>query len=700
MAFHKVGLGDPALPSDVNQYAEVFAGEADVGMIRLASPVDAPNTVGVGVPIIGFDLEVGEYQYAMTYVTGIRLTDGSIEVSGETELGPSWEVETTAGNQRVELTSLPSPVGKPTIVAKRLYRTTVGGAEFRLVTTLGPGVSSYIDQTPDDDLGDAAPTKNTTGTFIAYDSNKGPTTLDSALADLQNQIIQERNRMYSIVGEQNLHIWQLESELIKTQEGFTGFVGEPFLPAASFTADLQGEIAVLRSPQLSGGGAVAFATFGMNDQPTFIENGADVFPNIQIINYGTAGFAVDPDTNDEYALISSGSITNLYKRARGEFHWTVIPDAFDVPPGEIDTDEGKVAWTSDARYVAMVPYKGVNSPLLWYKRVGDRLIKLPSPAENITRYATIQWDPSNTYLAVASGQSTSPRAFLWKRTGDSLASISLSEPRATVRRIAWHPSGQFLGMTGSGGTATHSLTVWRRLPSSDSFTKVTIPTDIAYVDDSYGISWSQDFLAIGYAAKGLKLYTFDTSTYTFTDVTSLVPSAPTGAWVYPYFTPDGRYMFVIRSGGLVSLYRINTPTSIVDLSSNLPSLAVSRIYFSSDATFVLLYQNAGPCVLRGGNGSATATYGHIILKPVTLPTTCNSVYLLENHAVTSGNISLVFKASLNGGSTWETIAPGSLVKLNHTGTSLTVRVEFHRPGGGQVTDRAQLYWVAAYATYV
>lgn len=173
MSFYRIipgtkaqGGSGPPLASDVNQYAKAFAGEEDVGALALASPVAAPASAGSGTATTGSELGVGTHLYAVTYVTGHLRGDGTVIVAGETTASPTWSVVTTAGNQRVNLAGLPVPAGV-TVVAKRLYRTVVDGAQLRLVAELAPGVESLVDNVTDASLGANVPTSNTTGTTLS-----------------------------------------------------------------------------------------------------------------------------------------------------------------------------------------------------------------------------------------------------------------------------------------------------------------------------------------------------------------------------------------------------------------------------------------------------------------------------------------------------------------------------------------------------
>jgi hypothetical protein len=155
------------MPSDVNQFADALSGVADVGAITLASPVADPTTaIGTTTTAPGTSLGVGAYLYAVTFVTGILKDDATIVVSGETLPSPTKSVTTTASNQVVSLSSIPNS-SDATVVAKRIYRTAVGGAQLKLVATIPSAQTSYVDSIADASLGANVPTTNTTGTYIS-----------------------------------------------------------------------------------------------------------------------------------------------------------------------------------------------------------------------------------------------------------------------------------------------------------------------------------------------------------------------------------------------------------------------------------------------------------------------------------------------------------------------------------------------------
>ena len=87
--------------------------------------------------------------------------------------------------------------------------------------------------------------------------------------------------------------------------------------------------------------------------------------------------------------------------------------------------------------------------------------------------------------------------------------------------------------------------------------------------------------------------------------------------------------------------------------------------------------------------------GTLTLDPVTLPESCNAVYLLDDAAIPADG-SVLYEASLDGGTTWEAVTSGDVTALAHSGQSLQVRATLtladDSPNEGRVS------WFIAYAT--
>ena len=114
-------------------------------------PLAAPGQPA-GAAAAGSELEVGLYKYAITFVTA----------NGETTAGTEREVTTTGGNERVQLSAIPT--GPAGTTARKVYRTLVDASQKKLVDTIADNVTTdYLDQIPDGSLGANVPTLNTSG---------------------------------------------------------------------------------------------------------------------------------------------------------------------------------------------------------------------------------------------------------------------------------------------------------------------------------------------------------------------------------------------------------------------------------------------------------------------------------------------------------------------------------------------------------
>ncbi len=128
----------------------------------------APPLAGMSALVVaGSGLSVGNYQYAVTFLTP----------GGETPPSPLLSVSTTNGNQQVNLSAI--PVGPTTtslpgvavnsVIGRNLYRTQAGSSALLLLATLTDNTSvSYSDNTPDTTLTSrpGAPTVNTSGVMF------------------------------------------------------------------------------------------------------------------------------------------------------------------------------------------------------------------------------------------------------------------------------------------------------------------------------------------------------------------------------------------------------------------------------------------------------------------------------------------------------------------------------------------------------
>lgn len=164
-SLYPVASGTLPQATDINQFINMLNGTNDVGPITLAPLLANPTTTGFSLLAqAGSSLGVGAYNYQFTYVTGQYKTDNTLLVTGETLPTSALPITTTSGNTTVKVTVptlLPSSV-----IAIRIYRTSVGGSDYKLITTLKAGNTQYIDSTADGSRGVVPPTANTTGTML------------------------------------------------------------------------------------------------------------------------------------------------------------------------------------------------------------------------------------------------------------------------------------------------------------------------------------------------------------------------------------------------------------------------------------------------------------------------------------------------------------------------------------------------------
>lgn len=97
----------------------------------------APGTFTATV-VSGAGLGIGAYTYTCTLVCS----------DGETVSGSTPGATTTSGNQKVNLSSIPT--GPAGTTARKIYRTLVGGSTFHLLTTINDNTTTtFVDTTAD-----------------------------------------------------------------------------------------------------------------------------------------------------------------------------------------------------------------------------------------------------------------------------------------------------------------------------------------------------------------------------------------------------------------------------------------------------------------------------------------------------------------------------------------------------------------------
>jgi hypothetical protein len=127
--------------------------------VATANPSVAPSEATA----VGTSLGIGLYTYAYTWVNSS---------GGETAPSPTSTVTTTTGNRNVSVTAI--AVGPTGTGSRRLYRTTVGGADLQLVTTIADNTTTtFTDTVVDGSLGAYAPNYSSYGGSFLLKDNSG-----------------------------------------------------------------------------------------------------------------------------------------------------------------------------------------------------------------------------------------------------------------------------------------------------------------------------------------------------------------------------------------------------------------------------------------------------------------------------------------------------------------------------------------------
>lgn len=164
---------------------------------------------------------------------------------------------------------------------------------------------------------------------------------------------------------------------------------------------------------------------------------------------------------------STGEVSGTFTAA-GEFAWVVRVTDFEGRTAiKSDTSKvvsgivtlslvtnlppagptGTIAWSPDSQYLAISSASA--SPYLWvYKRTGDTLALLTLPATGMTSRAQgLAWSPDGNELSVAPEFSVPP--FILRRTGDAFVFQTLGNqsPLAQERGLVYSPTGGNLMLT-------------------------------------------------------------------------------------------------------------------------------------------------------------------------------------------------------------------------------------------------------------
>lgn len=729
------GGSGPPLASDVNQYAKAFSGEADVGTIRLADQVASP-TSGTAVAVAGEEMGVGTYQYALTFVTGHRRDDGTILEVGETTPSVTWSATTVAWYQRVSIADLQAPPS-PTVVRKRLYRTTAGGTQLKLVATLEVTATTYVDMTPDAALGAAPPATNTTGSHIAYtpEGEVTATTIDGAIRQLHDKLLEERDRFLAVEAEQNVNIWQLQANVIAAREGMNGWQGEAFLNYDDqiATGQSSSNVRVVRSLKPNVGFVEGILGTGWSDDGhTFMGNDLWVssnglFPvNAMLFSRSGKYLAVTSETAPYFAVYKvdqdTGVLTKLSiaKDLRGQpgtgnsMSWGMSKDGYE--------------------YLGIV-VKAASSPAEFaILRTNDpdnatAMIPLTNPGSWPASIYSIAITPDAKYVVMCSG--TTLILLTINGTVVSNGGITIlgeKVPSTQIDNLCFSPDGAYLALSYATGLVVYKRAVGSTTDYTATITSWPSPAPTIAAAE---LQWSADnILAVSYGdgsanPVSLQMYKVDgTSATRFYSVS--LPGVTRGIRFSGY-GDDDKYLFAtgstVANDAGIDVYKIDrsTPTPTVTPIGNivdkliasgqwtLTRAAFGRMYtfdISPDGTRLFcpaFYDGYNRnCGVRSGASNSTVASKSLELKPRQLSSVCNAIYILDDfaHVVGTGT-HRKYEVSLDGGTTWETIAEsqiGNLVRLNHTGSNLIVRLVLYHDLGD--TSKARIYWIAAFATSI
>jgi len=171
------GVG--ARASQLNQILNALTQGQDIGPgAGLYQPIANPGAPSASVG--GSGVLTGAHSYVVVWITGGMDAAGGYFPSGNTTAAGTASNTVTPSEQEVDLTAI--PLGPTGVIGRAIYRTQAGGSTYYFLDTLKDNTTTtYTDNTPDSDLGAAAPTVNTTGTpwsvpvYPAYPGFNGTT---------------------------------------------------------------------------------------------------------------------------------------------------------------------------------------------------------------------------------------------------------------------------------------------------------------------------------------------------------------------------------------------------------------------------------------------------------------------------------------------------------------------------------------------
>ena len=308
----------------------------------------------------------------------------------------------------------------------------------------------------------------------------------------------------------------------------------------------------------------------------------------------------------------------------------------------------------------------------------------------------VAWSGS-LFVAVGSGGTvwTSPDGITW---------TSRTTPATNhMYAVAW--SGSLSVAVGGGGTVLTSV-------DGITWTSRTTPG----TTNMNGVAWSGSlFVAVGYSGAiwtSVDGITWTSRTTPDTDHMNgvawsgslFVAVGGDAVWTSPdginwtsRTTPVYAFMYAVTWSGSLFVAvgydgtALTSPDGITWTSRTTPGTDRMRGVTWSGSLFVAV-----------GNGGTvwtsvdeTTDTGTLVLNTVVLPSTATDVYLLSEETLDT-NVTATYEATLDGGTTWEVVVPGSTTMLAHSGTSFALRVTLARPPGS--SNEGRIFWFIGFAS--
>lgn len=564
--------------------------------------------------------------------------------------------------------------------------------------------------------------------WVEEKTTLGPVNLnhmETQYAEARADLKAEVEKLLAMEAEQNVAIWELQGNVLSAREGFSGWHGEPFLLVGNEVESVtKPGLAVTRSTRVRSGFVEGFTGLGMSDQTIVVGKETldiQLSPTTNVFYGGV--FAKDVASDTEYLAINADRVLKVFKRVGSSDQFTPLPDSiFSTTPIQLGSGPRYIAWSPDSKYLAICNRGLKAANLQVFKRTGDTFTALATPPNPVDDFGCVSWDPTGTYLVC--GTSTSTAAyFVWWKKLDNDTFYKLNYPSITptvmIWQAVWDPTGTYLMM---GADGAPWLFMYKR--TGDTLTKVYIPDQLPAGDTRVAYSPDGRLLAVASGASAstyISLYAVNGETFTKIADHGMVAPAGAVSCRDVCWTSDGKYLIAGFSTSAVtgvsgfgySMWKkadgANTFTRMPnpELAPTPEKLGVSSISITSDNTYVLagLMLSSGTgqdpwMLVKGQSSDPNMQLASLTTKTRQLSEVCDAVYIIDDADLSQGpDMSRDYDVSLDGGTTWHNVAAiGDLVRLNHTGTSLKVRLNIRKSITGDITQKLRVRWFAVFAT--